>query len=275
MGIIDYDIKPKLTIGLIQLPCDITTDNEIPFIFIQIKDICWRMQKLKFENDDNNITLKTYENSKKNIKIAASIFIPIDNNSYGSIDIIALACTSMSFSLGSDEVQKELLNGYPNALIATDMATSILESLECFRNKDSNNCDVILITPYSNEMHKKNIEFLSSNNINIIADYNFNLYTDSEISSINPQSIIDCIKNILAFPPYVNIDAILISCNALRVTSCGLIDKMEKIFNIPIVTSNQALAWHCLHLCDKVDKNEIKNIKGYGKLFKLGFKDVF
>jgi len=130
-----YIHKPLLTIGFIQLPSDLTTDNEIPFILCQIKGICWRMQKLEFKGNDTKITVKTYKNALKNIKKASSIFIPKDGESYGNLDIIALACTSMSFSLGPLKVQEELLKGYPNTLMAIDMATAVVAALNCFNNK--------------------------------------------------------------------------------------------------------------------------------------------
>ena len=259
MDNIEYDNKPKLTIGFIQLPSDITTDSEIPFILFQIKNICWRMQKLSFENNDFRITLKTYKNSIKNIKNAASTFIPIDNKCYGSIDIIVLACTSMSFSLGPSKVQEELLKGYPNALIATDTATAIISALKYLKE----NCKIGLLTPYISELHQKNIDFLIENNFNVVSDYNLNLDNDAKITSINPQTIIKYIE----LMNIKDIDVILLSCNALRTTGYGFIDYMEKKFNRPVITSNQALVWHCLHKCSKIDKKDIKNIKGYGSLF--------
>ena len=46
-----------------------------------------------------------------------------------------------------------------------------------------------------------------------------------------------------------------------------LID-IEKMFEIPIITSNQALVWYCLNKSPQIDKDDIKKIEGYGVLFK-------
>ena len=265
MNEVIYDVKPILTIGIIQLPSDITLDNEVPFILSQIKGVCWRMQKLNFENNDDIIISKTYENAMKNIKKAASTFIPTDNTRYGGIDIIALACTSMSFTLGPEKVQEELLKGYPNALISTDMATATINALQCFKN-NTMQCNIGLLTPYVNELHIKYINFLTNYDFNIVFDYNLSLSTDTKVTSLNPESILDYAKFIIK--QNNNITVMLIGCSAFRSTGYNFIDHAEEILGIPVITSNQALIWQCLHKCSNIAKDDIKNIKGYGCLFR-------
>ena len=82
-----YESNPKLTIGFIQLPTDLTLDIEIPPILSQIKDVKWRMQKIYFKEDNNEITEETYKNAQNNIKKAVQVFEPIKSG-YGKLDII-------------------------------------------------------------------------------------------------------------------------------------------------------------------------------------------
>jgi maleate isomerase len=249
---------------------------EAPPLLSQIENVHWRMSKLCFEDNDEHVSTDTYEKAKKNIRDTASTFIP-KHSSYGSIDIMALSCTSMSFALGSSQVQKELSKGYPSAIIKTDMATAVVDALRYMCTNIEGN-KIGLLTPYVNELHQKNINFLKNNGFNIVADHNLNLKTDSIISSVNPQSILECAKELINKAD--NIDVILIGCSALRSTGYGFIDYMEESLGVPVITSNQALMWHCLtwdRCCyaetegltksSNISKQEIRGIKGYGKLF--------
>ncbi len=259
--ILIFDPKPRLTIGFIQVPGDITLDVEVYPLLSQIDNICWRMTKLAFKNNNEHISTDTYVKSKKNIKKAASTFLPIDNKDYGSLDIITLSCTSMSFVLGSAQVQEELLKGYPNDIVTTDMATAIINALHKI-----NASNIALLTPYSNELHQKNITLLKDNSFNIVIHHNLNLTRDSLVSSLNPESILKQAK-ILVIHSNVKLDAIFICCSAFRSTGYGFIDHMEKTLGIPVITSNQALMWECLDKSPKISKEEIRSVKGYGKLF--------
>ena len=49
---------------------------------------------------------------------------------YGKVDMLALACTSMSCTLGAERIQEELRIGYPHAKFpGTDMAAGVTEVL--------------------------------------------------------------------------------------------------------------------------------------------------
>ena len=98
---INFDPKPKATIGFVCIPSDITLDTEAPALLSQIPGILWRFTKMGFDEGDDQICKEVYERAKKNISIAAKSFLPSDQNSYGSLDVIAMCCTSLSFTLGN------------------------------------------------------------------------------------------------------------------------------------------------------------------------------
>ncbi len=54
-------------------------------------------------------------------------------------------------------------------------------------------------------------------------------------------------------------DAYLVSCTAVR--SAEVIDALEQELGRPVVTSNQAIAWHCLRKGGIDDK-----VRGFGAL---------
>ena len=75
-------------------------DTEAPPLLSQIHGLLWRVNKMGFDEGDNKICKEVYERAKKNISTAAKSFLPNEKDSYGSLDVIAMCCTSLSFTLG-------------------------------------------------------------------------------------------------------------------------------------------------------------------------------
>ena len=98
--IIKFDQKPKATIGFVSIPSDITLDTEAGPLLAHIPGVLWRFTKMTFEDEDDEICEEVYERAKKNIANAARSFLPNDKVSYGSLDVVAMCCTSLSFTLG-------------------------------------------------------------------------------------------------------------------------------------------------------------------------------
>ena len=98
--IIKFDQKPKATIGFVSIPSDITLDTEAGPLLAHIPGVLWRFTKMTFEDEDNEICEEVYARAKKNIANAARSFLPNDKDSYGSLDVVAMCCTSLSFTLG-------------------------------------------------------------------------------------------------------------------------------------------------------------------------------
>ena len=98
---VQFDPKPKATIGFVSIPSDITLDMEAAPLLSQIPGVLWRFTKMIFEEGDDEICEEVYSRAKKNISNATKSFLPNDGTSYGSIDVVAMCCTSLSFTLGN------------------------------------------------------------------------------------------------------------------------------------------------------------------------------
>jgi amidohydrolase len=283
--------KPAFTnnvqfLGFIQLATDYTLDMEISDLLGQIEGIGWRIKKLPYigNSDINN---EMFSKLKDQVRTCARDFIPqiqSANNSnslpqsinpleYGKLDLISIACTSMSFMLGPENIHKELKKGYNTR--TTDTTTSIINAINSFYSDLQLCCSnkklkISLLTPYIEDVHTRYIDLLKNNNCDIIIDHNLNLKNDSLTSSISVDSIEGIIDKIIWLNE--DIDLFIIGCSALNVTHYGFIDRLEKKYKIPFITSNQALLWNSLYQVLSDDrKHEIKNIVGYGKLFGLDF----
>ena len=83
----------------------------------------------------------------------------------------------------------------------------------------------------------------------------FGFENDTVMSYISPVDIKDAAVSLC----HPEADLVLISCTSLRASL--VIDEIEKAIGKPVVSSNQALAWHSLKLV-----NYPKPIKGFGVL---------
>ena len=70
----------------------------------------WRFQKLAFEGDDEEISAETYSRAASNIEVASHTLIPrkssqtLGEKNRAYLDVIGMACTSLSFVLGRERV---------------------------------------------------------------------------------------------------------------------------------------------------------------------------
>ena len=255
-------------LSFIQLPTDYTLDCEIAGMLNQVDAIKWRLQKLHYIQSDVNITVDYFKRLQQNIKYSISVFNQLDssNVNYGTTKVITLACTSMSFLLTPEVIHKELL--ISDNIITNDMATSVLNAVNSLKkHKDDK---IALLTPYIDEVHKCNIDFLFTNGCNVVLDYNLNFKNDSLTSGLNP-IVIDLLIGDMLDKFEGKIEIFILGCNAFRVTEYGFIDKLEKKYNIKVVTSNQATIWNSLQLAlaNTSKISMIKNMKGYGMLFNV------
>ncbi len=266
-----FDPAPPITLGLVQLPSDMTLDVEAGPLLSQFDGVSWRMQKMRL--DSSKISTETYERAVDNIREAASTFLPNTPGGHGHLDVVAMCCTSLSFVLGSGTVQEELRAGYPGARAHTDMAEAVTAALHAVLPSDAcRRVKVCLLTPYIDEVHAKNVAFLEANGIDIVAQRNLCLETDAETTSVSPGFLADAAVA-LADEAAGEADAVFIGCSAFRSTGYGFIDDVESRLpgHMSVITSNQALLWHCLQIsCEGANEEEGLELcaKGYGRLFR-------
>jgi maleate isomerase len=117
---------------------------------------------------------------------------------------------------------------------------------------------IAMLTPYIDEVNHVVEKYISDEGFKIIEKASFKVRTEHETRCISPKSIYDAAFKI----GQADVDGVFISCTALRCSS--IIEQVESKIGKPVVTSNQASAWHCLQLgrCDQ-------KVEGFGKLLML------
>ncbi|MGH8872713.1 MAG: maleate cis-trans isomerase family protein [Acidimicrobiia bacterium] len=173
---------------------------------------------------------------------AASALLPA-----GPDDVVAFACTSGVAVIGSDTIEQRVTEGRPGARVANPLE-GIRLGMEALSAKRA-----ALVTPYGPEVTGRIVEWLEEHGITIIAetrlDGPYRHYAD-----IPPHTIGE-----VAIEMGHGAEAILIACTDLRAIS--VIDEVEAAIGIPVLTSNQALAWS---ICRELDIPS----PGPGRLFR-------
>ncbi len=238
------DAPARARIGCVQLPTDLTLDEEGPALMQRIPGVQLRLQKLAL--DGESLDLANYGSARGRIQRAAATLRPP-----GSLDVVGLACTSLALALGRDTVQAELRAAHPGA-VAVDMASALLEACEFLGVRQP-----ALLTPYGDELHAQNVGLLEQAGISPVAQCNLDLPTDEEISAISSASLSDLATSI----DEPNADAVVIACSAFRVCRPGWIDALEERLGKPVISSQQAFLWSLLRKAGIEDR-----VGGYGRL---------
>ena len=126
------------------------------------------------------------------------------------------------YGLGPDTVQSELLKGYPSALVATDMASAVVNAIKsmCLTLNNKSRPRIALLTPYRTSVHYKNVEYFTKNEIDVVIGHNLGFNADKTTSAMTPESIFEhakCLANLRS-----DVDVVFIGCSGMRATGSYL-----------------------------------------------------
>lgn len=167
------------------------------------------------------------------------------------VDVIVFHCTAVStFAPDLAEGIRDRIQSATNTRCFTT-ADAIVEAL---RRLDAKR--VTLLTPYIDEVHEREISFLEQNGFSVDGSANLGINSNGDMARLPPAEILEWAKDKVS----PRADACLISCTAIK--SAPIIRQLEQHADIPVLTSNQCMAWHLLA------SNGIEKLpESYGRLF--------
>jgi maleate cis-trans isomerase len=169
-------------------------------------------------------------------------------------DAIAFHCTAVTTfdpTMAEDLRRRiESTTGLP-ALATADALLAATAALGARR--------VLLVTPYIEAVHAREAAFLEANGVRVAGGSWMGIATNAEMARIAPAAIAAQARAAFAAAP--DADLCLISCTAIR--SGAVIDGLEAELGVPVVTSNQALAWHALRALGVGEP-----VQGFGRLLR-------
>lgn len=159
-------------------------------------------------------------------------------------DAIGYACTSASTLIGDDKVAAQIHQEHPGVPCTNPILAGItgLTRLQVAR--------IALLTPYTQDVTQSMAQHFQRHGIAVNRVGSFNEPSELRVPKISTQSIA---KAALALGSDPNCDAVFIACTSLRTFS--VIRDLEKQLGKPVVSSNQALAWHMLRLAGIDDES--------------------
>lgn len=167
----------------------------------------------------------------------------------GALDVVAYGCTAGSLMIGPDRIEEAVARVLPSAHVVTPISSVVaaLRAASCRR--------IGLITPYSEELNKEFAGFLESRDFEIVCFRSFQMRDGFDMGRIDPA----CLLTAAGPMADADMDGLFISCTALNVSP--VLGRLEELVGKPVITSNQAMAWHALRLAGIED--EIANLGRY------------
>ena len=166
------------------------------------------------------------------------------------VDLIAFNCTAVStYSSDADcKIADRITNATKTPAVTT--AQALVAALRHFEAKR-----VVLVTPYIEAVTRREQAFLAHHGFEVIHSASHGINLNWDMAQEPPETwtrlVLDNRRD--------DADAYLLSCTAIR--SAEVIDGIETVLGKPVITSNQALMWHCLRALGIE-----RPIKGFGRL---------
>ncbi|MBO9448910.1 aspartate/glutamate racemase family protein [Tropicibacter sp. R16_0] len=166
-------------------------------------------------------------------------------------DVIGYGCTSASTVIGPDGVREAIQSARPEAQV-TDPLSAIIAACKALGATQLG-----FITPYLPEVSAQMRSKLEEAGNTIVSFGSFEESDDRVVARITPKAILSAID---AVTKDAECDAVVISCTNLR--CLDIIPQAEVRASVPVISSNQALAWHMLRLSGMTDQRP-----DFGQLF--------
>lgn len=244
---IDNGIGNRAALGLIVLQADETIEAEFR-TFIGQDGVALYHSRIPSAPD---VTAETLARMEAEIP-AATRLLP----DAVRFDAIGYACTSGATIIGSANVAQAIRTVKPGAA-TTDPLTAAKAAFRAL-----NVTQMGFVTPYVATVSQAMRDSLEADGLSIKAFASFEQSDEHTVACIAPSSVLQAICDIGSMP---DCEAVFVSCTNLR--TAKILATAEARLKKPVVSSNQALAWHMLRLAGVSDP-----VLGIGKLFENSFR---
>ncbi|MBT3533773.1 MAG: Asp/Glu racemase [Rhodospirillaceae bacterium] len=169
------------------------------------------------------------------------------------LDVIGYACTSAAAVIGEDRVG-EIIRAVRPGVATTNPLTAVKAALKALGVRRLG-----FLTPYVAEVSQAMRRRLEDNGIEIAAFGSFEQSEEALVARITPPSILEAIVQI---GQGADCDGVFAACTNLR--TLDILAEAESRLQKPVVSSNQALAWHMAQLAGRP-----LNVTGRGRLLEI------
>jgi maleate isomerase len=245
----DSGIASRARIGLIVLATDYTIEHEWRQIMAPLEGVALYQSRIF---NDQQITPETLRAMEPRIATAADLILPGSD-----LDVVAYGCTSASMAIGEEKVFDKIRSVRPGARCTTP----ITAAFAAFRALGASRIGIL--TPYRADVNRIVAAYVGARGFEVPVFGSFNEENDGVVARISPASIKRGVMAIMSKAP---IDAVFVSCTSVRLAEAAT--ALESEIDLPITSSNHAMAWHALRLAGVDDA-----MPQWGRLFTLPLQD--
>ena len=246
MNRLSYDLAAPIgcraTLGLIALQTDETIEPEVSGIFPR-DGVATYVTRIPSGAEVTPDTLREMEAALP----ASAGLLPCSVD----FDVIGYGCTSGATLIGPDRVA-DLVKTATGARHVTNPITAVIAACRALDVRRLG-----FITPYVAEVSAPMRATLEAAGIEIASFASFEEPEEAKVARICPQSIRAAISDVAAA---AESDAVFVSCTNLH--ALPIIAGAEAEIARPVISSNQALAWHMMRLAGLSD-----SVPGCGALY--------
>ncbi|MFD1146936.1 maleate cis-trans isomerase family protein [Saccharothrix hoggarensis] len=173
------------------------------------------------------------------------------------LDVIALGFTSSAYVLGAAG-EKDLfdrLSGHTRGLPITGTTRAAVAGFAALGARR-----VAIVNPpwFDDELSDLGADYFGEHGFEVVQHGPCGLPSNQKL--ITPEALTDWVRTTVA---KAEPDAVLVAGNGIR--AVGVIDALERDCGFAVLTANQVLLWHALHLAGATDV--LPEITTYGRLF--------
>ena len=225
--ITDNGLGRRAALGLIALQADETVEDECRRL-TALPDVALFCSRVAC---DARISPQTLTTMKAAIPVAAAL-LP-----QAALAVVGYACTSGATIIGEDETERLIRAVHPQARVTNPLtaAKAACQAMSIRR--------LAYVSPYTAAVSAAMRTALTDAGIAIAGVGSYQQSDDRIVAKITPAS---CLQGIIKTARAKPCDGVFISCTNLRALS--IIQQAERLLGIPVISSNQALAWHMLRL---------------------------
>ncbi len=168
-------------------------------------------------------------------------------------DLIGFHCTAvttLSATLENSILERAASAGGRPVVATSQAVLAALGALEARR--------IVLVSPYLAHINESEIRFLDRNGVSVVREFGMGIDLAADMYKVEPADWLRIVRE-NADP---RADAYFVSCTAIR--TARIIDRIEDVLGKPVVTSNQAMAWHLARSIGLADR-----VSGYGALLSM------
>lgn len=216
------------TMGLIALQVDQTVEQDFRRLFPGA-DIALHVGRVPSGAHLTPETIATMENA---LPYAASLLPPA-----AQFDVVGYACTSGTTLIGADRVA-DLVKGAAATRHVSDPLTAALAGFRALGVSS-----LAMVSPYIDTVCEPIRAAFQANGLTVAAGLSFGEEVEARVARIDPASVRAAALAAGAAP---GTEAVFLSCTNLR--TLDVIADIEAELAKPVLSSNQALAWHMAKL---------------------------